>query len=66
MLVYDRRVGAWYDDETGLWVDPPAEAEAPVSAGQALATLLLAPIVFVWVLDSYGIDVLAWLDRLGG
>lgn len=62
MIVQDRATGWWYDDETGEWVVSP---DAPVSKGQAWATLLLTPLVFVWVMESYGIDVLAWLDRLG-
>lgn len=66
-IVYDERAGAYYDDQTGQWVAPPAVPanDAPVSAGQAIATILLAPLVLLWVLESYGVDVLSWLDRLG-
>lgn len=67
MIELDPYTGRWYDDETHQWVEAPSVADdAPMSAGQAIAALLMTPLVFVWVCAEYGIDVLAWLDRLGG
>lgn len=59
MWVYDERVRDW------VWEETPAEVEVGeglLSPGQAIAALLMLPLVVVWVLDQYGIDALAWID----
>lgn len=62
MIRYSRECAVWYDDETGEEVAPP---DAPVSKGQAVAVLLMLPLVVLWVAQEYGVDLLALLGLPG-
>jgi len=42
------------------------EPEPLMSRGQSLAVILMAPWIFLWALDYYGIDGLGWLLRAMG
>lgn len=59
MIRYDRQYRRHYDDETGEWCAPPAQDDGLLSPGQAIAAILMLPIVIVWVCNQYGIDLLA-------
>jgi len=43
-----------------------AEPEPLMSRGQSIAVLLMAPWIFLWATDYYGLDLLGWLLRAMG
>lgn len=76
MIVYDQVRERWWDNETGEWYDaatgrwvPAAQQAATagglLSPGQALAAVLMLPLIVIWVADQYGVDLLAWVERVG-